>query len=115
MTKTPTKPEPKPETLSEETEPEPELNPPPTDPLKFPTVRPDSPEVGEPPEPTDVPKPETGPTPESARTLVYRGNADTFSFGALRIRPGEPFVTTAAIAEDLLTYPHERFEEVSQE
>ncbi len=57
-------------------------------------------------------------TPEAeseTRTLVYRGNADTFRFGELRIRPGEPFTVTADVAEDLLTYPRERFEEVSQE
>jgi hypothetical protein len=53
--------------------------------------------------------------PSGGRTLVYKGDADVFQFGALRIRPGEPFTVTAEDAEDLLTYPRERFEEVSQE
>lgn len=58
---------------------------------------------------------ETTTTTADRRTLVYRGNADVFEFGALRIRPGEPFDVAATEAEDLLTYPRERFEDVSQE
>lgn len=94
----------------------PDNDPPPTDPLKFPTVRPDAPEVGEPPEPMPEDEETEQATPKRGeRTLVYRGNADVFRYGALRIRPGEPFVVTASQAEDLLTWPRERFEEVSQE
>lgn len=48
-------------------------------------------------------------------TLVYRGNADVFSHGAFRIRPGQPVTVPSDVAEELLTFPRERFEKVESQ
>jgi hypothetical protein len=77
--------------------------------------------VTEPEQPVESPAEEPVKEARSERdgestTLVYRGHADVFEHGALRIRPGQPVEVPSDVAEELLTYPHERFEKVvSQE
>lgn len=43
-------------------------------------------------------------------TVVYVGDADTFSYGPYKFRPGQPAKMPSVIAEELLTYPFEKFE-----
>jgi len=43
-------------------------------------------------------------------TVVYVGNADSFSYGPYKFRPGQPAIMPSVIAEELLTYPFEKFE-----
>lgn len=43
-------------------------------------------------------------------TIVYRGNADSISYGAYRFRPGQPAKLPSMVAEELLRHPFERFE-----
>jgi hypothetical protein len=43
-------------------------------------------------------------------TIVYVGDADTFSYGPYKFRPGQPAIMPSVIAEELLTYPFEKFE-----
>lgn len=42
--------------------------------------------------------------------IVYRGDADSFSYGPYKFRPGQPAIMPSVIAEELLTYPFEKFE-----
>ncbi len=43
--------------------------------------------------------------------IVYRGRADSFEHGKYTFRPGQPVSVPSDVAEDLLTYPNEKFEE----
>ena len=64
--------------------------------------------------------PDSAPVEEVAeqtrRTLIYHGTADVFRIRDRSIRPGKPFVISDdnALADELLTYPFERFEEVKE-
>lgn len=48
---------------------------------------------------------------KAATKIVYRGTADSFEHGKHIFRPGEPVEVPSEVAEDLLTYPNEKFEE----
>lgn len=43
-------------------------------------------------------------------TIVYKGDADSFSYGPYKFRPGQPAKMPSAIAEELLSNPFEKFE-----
>ena len=43
-------------------------------------------------------------------TIVYRGDADSISYGAYRFRPGQPARLPSMVAEELLKNPFEKFE-----
>lgn len=43
-------------------------------------------------------------------TVIYRGEAHAFNYGAYTFRPGTPATLPREIAEELLTYPYEKFE-----
>jgi hypothetical protein len=64
--------------------------------------------------PTDTEVVEETPTENaekpSHRVVIYRGTADSFRYGVYRFRPGEPANLPSDIAEELLTYPFEKFE-----
>jgi len=46
----------------------------------------------------------------SHMTVIYRGSADSFRYGPYKFRPGQPATLPSVIAEELLTYPFEKFE-----
>ena len=48
------------------------------------------------------------------RMIVYRGRADVFEHGEHILRPGQPVEVPSDVAEDLLTYPNEKFEEAKE-
>ena len=59
---------------------------------------------------------EEAPRKESKATtkIVYRGRAAAFGHGKHTFRPGEPVEVPSDVAEELLTYPNERFEEAKE-
>jgi hypothetical protein len=71
------------------------------------------------PTPVDVPDSEdavqsTSAAPEVEVTtamvkLVYTGNADVVRYAPYEFRPGKPVEVPSVIAEELLTFPFERF------
>lgn len=64
---------------------------------------------------TAEPVKETDPEQKGTVTLVYRGTADVLTHGPFRIRPGQPVTVPSDVAEELLTWPHERFEKVESQ
>ena len=63
---------------------------------------------------SSAPAQEADPETEDA-ALIYRGQADVFEHGSLRIRPGQPVTVPSDVAEELLTFPHELFEVVASQ
>jgi len=61
----------------------------------------------------DTPEPEK-PGPNETK-IVYHGVADTFEHGGRIYRPDQPVIVPSDVAEDLLTYPNEQFEKVTEE
>lgn len=48
--------------------------------------------------------------PEGHAAIRYVGPADVFEHGAYQFRGGQPVIVPSEVAEELLTYPFERFE-----
>lgn len=63
------------------------------------------------PEPAQEQPEETQPeVPDGHVAIVYRGGADAFDHGAYQFRGGQPVIVPSDVAEELLTFPFERFE-----
>lgn len=63
---------------------------------------------------TETPEPEkeVEPEPPASGTRVkmyYEGDADVFRYKSFTFRPGLPVTVPSEVAEELLTYPFERF------
>lgn len=58
--------------------------------------------------------PKEKPSKVSTTTLRYSGAADVFHHGEHRFRNGEPVAVPSDVAEELLTTPFEKFEEVKE-
>jgi hypothetical protein len=48
--------------------------------------------------------------PKGHELLSYIGDSDAFVYGEYTFRVGQPVAVPSAVAEELLTYPFERFE-----
>lgn len=46
--------------------------------------------------------------------VEYRGSADVVKWGSLRFKPGVPVEVPLAMLDEILTYPHEPFEQVKE-
>ena len=63
---------------------------------------------------TDPPPTEDAPIARGSKALIYRGRADLYEHGDYQFRPGQPVVVPSDVAEDLLTTPFVKFEEVEE-